>query len=103
MAGDPCPPRDVLETLAVGGARPRGVDAHLAGCESCRQALDRIRDDNRFLARYLACGAAGGAPPQPPALIDIPGYQLLREIHRGGQGVVYQALQKSPSARSPSR
>jgi serine/threonine protein kinase len=30
-----------------------------------------------------------------PAPDAIPGYQILREIHRGAQGVVYQALQKA--------
>src|SRR5262249_8200034 len=30
------------------------------------------------------------SPPSP-----IPGYQMVREIHRGGQGVVYEARQES--------
>ena len=29
------------------------------------------------------------------ARADIPGYEIIREIHRGGQGVVYQAIQRS--------
>ena len=27
--------------------------------------------------------------------LNIPGYRVLNEIHRGGQGVVYQAVQES--------
>ena len=37
----------------------------------------------------------GGVDPAPPTGISIPGYEFIRELHRGGQGVVYQALQQS--------
>ncbi len=38
------------------------------------------------------------APAQLPAL-GLPGYEFIREIHRGGQGVVYLALQRATHRR----
>src|SRR5437870_13156793 len=36
---------------------------------------------------------AGAQPPSVPT--DIPGYEVVREIHRGGQGLVFEAVQRS--------
>ncbi|MFQ5490504.1 MAG: serine/threonine-protein kinase [Phycisphaerae bacterium] len=89
------------------------LGAHLESCRLCRAGLDACRQNLAYLDdvapaleglarsdgsatitvddRTIAVAAA--APP--PAQDSIPGYALLGEIHRGGQGVVYRAVQHS--------
>lgn len=55
-------------------------------------------DDDLIAAAQMAAAArSDGLPPEPelPPLDFFPGYVLAREIHRGGQGIVYQAVHKA--------
>jgi len=38
---------------------------------------------------------AGAPRAEPVGVFSLPGYRVVREIHRGGQGVVYEAVQES--------
>src|SRR5207249_3235289 len=61
---------------------------HLEDCTACRTVLDRLT-----AAAGWPCTLPGGGrvPATPPA--DIPGFQVLGELGRGGHGVVYRARQ----------
>jgi len=90
-----CPSIDAIEQFAVSSGDADGLAGHFAVCDACRETLVRVRADNAFLAGFAVGDALPSAAPEPPRPeIDIPGYQILREIHRGGQGVVYQAVQR---------
>ncbi len=95
---------------AAGDFEGRGaLEAHADACAACRQRLRAVRHAATTSATALSPGPSRsfGTPvagdPRPrtseatgarPAF-EIPGYEIVRELHRGGQGIVYLAVQRS--------
>ncbi len=106
-----CPEIETLERLAIGEfdeelAEP--VLAHLETCARCRYQYDECAANQAFgnrlraALRPTASGTSVDAAPVPPASMSTPtieGYRLIREIHSGGQGVVYEAVQLATRRR----
>jgi serine/threonine protein kinase/WD40 repeat protein len=93
-----CPGPDAIEALALrppgpGDTAHASLVAHVARCEECAAALRAARFANRFSRVLLGEEESAAESGASAALPVIPGYRVEREISRGAQGVVYEAVQ----------
>jgi serine/threonine protein kinase/WD40 repeat protein len=93
-----CPGPDAIEALAQrppgpGDTAHASLVAHVARCEECAAALRAARFANRFSRVLLGERESEAESGANAALPVIPGYRVEREISRGAQGVVYEAVQ----------
>ncbi|MCG3127867.1 MAG: Serine/threonine-protein kinase PknD [Phycisphaerae bacterium] len=76
-------------------AHERLIAAARGQHEAAAEASRGQRGNDAATADSVKHGPAFALPPPD----SFAGYRILREIHRGGQGVVYQAMQKSTNRK----
>ncbi len=101
-----CPSPEEMAAFQVGRADPdlaRRIRDHVQDCAICRALLARSSaDPGSTLPPFSAWDAPQERPtaqagPAPDVTLPvIPGCRLLREVGRGAQGAVYEAVQDSP-------
>lgn len=95
MSGAGCPTATEIDALASASGGDPEVLRHAEACDVCRERLKNARFERQF-AEVLRSGARGAVGAALPVL---PGYDVVREVSRGGQGIVYEAVQKRTSRR----
>ncbi len=94
-----CPSLIELEAYLDVGSEV-GIGPHLADCDACRQRLEELRRNQAFLAECRDVQKPSSQATTPSGYPDAPaGYHLVRVVGRGGQAVVYEAIQLSTQRR----
>jgi tetratricopeptide (TPR) repeat protein/tRNA A-37 threonylcarbamoyl transferase component Bud32 len=90
----PCLDRMQLEQIASGDRSDEKQSQHLESCQTCRDQVEAIRNENDFLGEILGANSEM-LQLRPGDQHEVDGYRIISEIHRGGQGIVYEAEQIS--------
>jgi len=94
---------ELIERALNGGTPSREVAQHLAACPACRRSADEIAGNLAFVRELREHLGPDYAVPGQASTTDaelVAGYRLVRKLGRGGQGEVYEAIQKATSRRT---